>query len=450
MAVLQSLRFRLIAVASVWMVVALSVGFLALSHVFRTQVEAEFDDELIVHSEELERITRFNRERAASDSLPFSDPRYDDPRSGFYWEVQGADGVLFASSSLQGRRIGPLPQDADPSRQPWIATATGPSGPMIAIARFGPESEGRLRFVLATDLRHIEAAVREFDGLLFLALASLGGVVILSALGLVTIGMAPFSRLAQAMRDVRAGATLGVEGNYPAEVQPLVTELNTLIKGQRDTLQRARAQAGNLAHALKGPLAIAADEAFQLDQRGQVKSASTIADQCKAMQLHIDHHIARARAQVVSRLPGTQANVAEIVAGVVSALSRLHIRKGVQVDQRLDGQVRAAMDGQDLSELIANLIDNAFKFAEERILVSVEAIDDIHIRVTVEDDGPGLPAEAREIVFSPGVRLDETRPGTGLGLSIVRDLLELYGGEIELQTSSLGGLSASLRLKRHV
>ena len=450
MRVFESLRFRLIAAAAVWLIVALIAAFLALSYIFRTQVEAGFEEELQIHAEEVERITRFNRQGAAVQRLPFSDPRYEAPFSGFYWEVDGPGGVQFASGSLQGHSLGSLPQDADPTAKPHIVRVNGPTGPMIINARYGPESEGRLRFAVGTDIRHVEAAIKEFDQLLFAALGGLGAVLLLTVLGLVTFGMAPFSKLAQAMREVRAGAALSVEGKHPTEVQPLVAELNSLIKGQRDSLQRARAQAGNLAHALKSPLAIVADEAFQLDQRGDKVAGHVIADQCKSMQLHIDHHIARARAQAVSRLPGTQSNVAETVAGVVSALARLHINKEIQIEQKLDPAIRAAMDGQDLSELVANLIDNAFKYAKSRILVEATAMDDGVIRILVEDDGPGLPPQVREIVFSPGIRLDETRPGTGLGLSIVRDLVELYQGEVELGTSSSGGLSAVLRLKRHM
>jgi signal transduction histidine kinase len=445
----ESLRFRLIAAAAVWLVVALVAAFLALSYIFRTQVEAGFEDELQIHAEEVERITRFNRQGAALQHLPFSDPRYEEPLSGFYWEVRGPEGVRFASGSLQDRVIGPLPQDADPLAKPHIERVNGPSGPMIINARYGPQSEGGLRFAVGTDVRHVEAAIKEFDQLLFLALGGLAAVLLLTVLGLVTFGMAPFSRLAQAMREVRAGAALSVEGKHPTEVQPLVSELNTLIKGQRDALQRARAQAGNLAHALKSPLAIVADEAYQLDQRGDTAAGVMIAGQCKAMQMHIDHHIARARAQAVSRLPGTQSNIAENIAGVVSALSRLHINKGVDIEQRLDPAIHAAMDGQDLSELVANLIDNAFKYAKSRVIVNATAIDNGFVRIVVEDDGPGLPPQVREIVFSPGIRLDETRPGTGLGLSIVRDIVELYQGEVELGTSYLGGLSASLKLRRH-
>jgi len=326
----------------------------------------------------------------------------------------------------------------------------GPTGPMLVIAKFGPESEGGYRFALGTDQRHIDAAIREFDGVLLAALASLGAILLATVLGLITFGLAPFHKLARSMREVRSGATLSVEGNHPTEVQPLVNELNTLIKGQRDALQRARAQAGNLAHALKTPLAIVSDEAFQLDERGDKSAAKVIAEQSRAMQMHIDHHIARARAQAVSQLPGTRSDVAENIANVMNALARLHVQRDIRVSLNLDTHLRVAMDGQDFAELVANLLDNAYKFARSRIIVTAQPIDEEFLTVTVEDDGPGLAPQVREIVFAPGVRLDETRPGTGLGLSIVRDLLELYQGEIELGASSIGGLSARMKLRRHL
>lgn len=445
----ESLRVRLFVAAIAWLVASLTAGYFAFSYIFRTQVEAQFDEELEVHAEEIERITRFNRQGAAVQRLPFSDPRYEDLDSGFYWEVEGPERVMFASGSLGGRRFGVLPQDAAPGGKPRIETIEGPTGPMIVIARYGPAAEGGYRFAVGTDVRHVEAAIREFDGTLLLALGALGATLIAAVLGLITFGFAPFARLANAMRQVRSGAKQAVEGKYPTEVQPLVTELNSLIKAQRDSLQRARAQAGNLAHALKSPLAIVADEAFQLDMRGENEAGRVIADQCKAMQMHIDHHIARARAQAVSRLPGTRSNVAENIAAVVSALARLHIQRGIQVEQQLDRDLQVAMDGQDFAELIANLIDNAYKFARSRIVVTAQPNGAEHIVITVEDDGPGLPPQVREIVFAPGIRLDETRPGTGLGLSIVRDLLELYSGEIDLNTASIGGLSATLKLRRH-
>ena len=449
MSVWGSLRFRLMAAAAIWVVVALTAGYLAFSSIFSSQVKREFDDELHVHVQEVERITRFNRQGAVVEQLPFSDPRYEDPDSGFYWEVSTADHVLFSSGSLQGRALGPLPQDRAQSPTPIVDEVDGPTGPMLVIAKFGPESEGGYRFALGTDQRHIDAAIREFDGVLLTALASLGAILLATVLGLITFGLAPFHKLAKAMREVRSGAALSVEGNHPTEVQPLVTELNTLIRGQRDALQRARAQAGNLAHALKTPLAIVSDEAFQLDERGDKVAAKVIAEQSRAMQMHIDHHIARARAQAVSQLPGTRSDVAENIASIMNALARLHVQRCIQASLNLDTQLRVAMDGQDFAELVANLVDNAYKFARARVIVTAQPIDDEFLHVTVEDDGPSLAPELREIVFAPGVRLDETRPGTGLGLSIVRDLLELYQGDIELGASSIGGLSARMKLRRH-
>lgn len=446
MSILGSLRFRLMLAATIWVMVVLAAGFVAFSYICRTQVETQAVEELEDHVAELERIARFSKD--SENILPFSDPRYEAAMSGFYWQVGEAGAVRHASASLAGREIGALPQDANKSGAAEQREVDGPSGPMLAITKFAPASEGSTRFAVGMDKRHIEAAVREFDGIIAAALGSLGAVLLASVLAFITWGMAPFGKLAHAMREVRAGATQSVEGRHPTEVQPLVNELNSMIKGQRDSLQRARAQAGNLAHALKTPLAIVTDEAFLLGQRGESAAAHTIADQCKAMQVHIDHHIARARAQAVSRMPGLRSSVSQNIAGIVSALGRLHVQSGIEIEQNVDASLHAAMDEQDLSELVANLIDNAYKFARSRIAVTATALGSESLLISIEDDGPGLPPEARDRVFAPGVRLDETRPGTGLGLSIVRDLIELYEGKIELSASSLGGLAARVALPR--
>ena len=142
MRVWGSIRFRLMAAATVWIVVALAAGYVAFSSIFRSQVNGEFDDELHVHVQEVERLTRFNRQGAAVQRLPFSDPRYEDPGSGFYWEVSQDGQVLFASGSLQGRPMGSLPQDRMHPLTPVVDRVDGPTGPMLVIAKYAPESKG--------------------------------------------------------------------------------------------------------------------------------------------------------------------------------------------------------------------------------------------------------------------------------------------------------------------
>lgn len=442
----NSLRFRLALAAGFWATIAMVAGFFVLSSIFRAHVTEQFYEELGVHVEELERLHSLDDEPPRTLQAQFSDPRYDLPLSGYYWEVRSTQGGGTVSASLVGRSIGQIPEDG---RQPGDLHShriTGPTGPLLLVELAVPSLKGGLTYIVGTDERHLERAVGEFDRVLIVSLVGLGGVLVASVLGFVTFGLAPFSALARAMRRVRSGEALRVEGRYPSEVQPLVSELNSMIVGQQESLQRARAHAGNLAHGLKGPLAIIADEAFQLEERGQVSASGVIAEQCRAMQLHIDHHIARTRAQAMARTPGIRSDVGTIVAGVASALSRLHAGSGVAIDCDVQPGLYCALDGQDLNELLANLVDNAFKFAKSRIVVHASKTNEATVRISIEDDGPGLPPEAHEVVFSPGARLDESRSGTGLGLAIVRDLVELYRGKIVLGQSPLGGLLVQLWL----
>ncbi len=443
-----SLRVRLVAVAALWVVLAMVAGFFLLSSIFRGHVTQQFYGELAEHVEELERLNRVGEPASGSLQSKFSDPRYDAPLSGYYWEVRSPDGVAFASASLQGRSIGDIPTGGRQLGDMQPHRITGPTGPLLVLELVSPLRQGSFTYIVGTDERHLETSVAEFDRILTVSLAGFGIVLVFSVLGFVTFGLAPFTSLARAMRRVRAGETSSIEGRYPTEVQPLVTELNTMISGQRDSLQRARAHAGNLAHGLKGPLAIIADEAFELERRGEGAAGSLITEQCRAMQVHIDHHIARARAQAMARAPGTRSSLNAVMGAIAQALTRLHARREIRLERDEEPNLVVAVDEQDLNELLANIIDNAFKHAGSRVQIHAAAVDAAMVRISVEDDGPGLPPEAREVVFAPGMRLDETKPGTGLGLAIVRDLVELYRGEVALGRSKLGGLLVEVRLPR--
>jgi signal transduction histidine kinase len=214
-------------------------------------------------------------------------------------------------------------------------------------------------------------------------------------------------------------------------------------------VERARAQAGNHAHALKTPLAVLADEADRLDHRGQAEAAQIILQQCQRMQRQIDYQIARARAAASRSVPGVNAPLSPAVGPIVSAMKRLYAVKDIAFDVSIESDCVVMCDPMDLNEMLANLIDNACKWSVKRVGVNGKRDSAAnHIIIAVEDDGPGLPADSREMVFQIGRRLDERVPGSGLGLAIVRDLVQLYGGEIKLEDSAYGGLKAVLSLPR--
>jgi signal transduction histidine kinase len=363
----NSLRFRLALAAGIWVAIAMVASFVVLSAIFRAHVTEQFYEELGVHVQELERLNSL--EDGATNTLQarFSDPRYDLPLSGYYWEVRNAQGRGTASASLVGRSIGETPED---DRQPGELHShriMGPTGPLLLVELAVPSLKGDQTYIVGTDEKHLKRAVAEFDRVLMLSLAGLGGVLVASVLGFVTFGLAPFNALARAMRRVRSGEVLSLEGRYPSEVQPLVNELNSMIVAQQESLQRARAHAGNLAHGLKGPLAIVADEAFQLAEGGQVSASGVIAEQCRAMQLHIDHHIARTRAQAMARTPGTRSDVGKVLGCVATVRFRAcTLEAELPWIAMCSRGLCCALDIQDLNELLANLVDNAFKFATSK------------------------------------------------------------------------------------
>jgi signal transduction histidine kinase len=271
--------------------------------------------------------------------------------------------------------------------------------------------------------------------------------VILLAVGAwhVHRGLSPFDELRARLASVRAGRERRIEGTYPAEVQPLVTELNALLNDREQLVTRAQAKAGDLAHALKTPLAILAQEAEGALAAGHTELASTMDQQVQRMRRHVDYQLAHARAAASGGSLGPRCSVAASVEGLVRALLRLHAGRGLRIEAEVGPELTTKAQREDLDEMLGNLLDNACKWARTRVKIRA-AEGNLGLIVTVDDDGPGLAPAMRDAVLQRGVRADEAAPGSGLGLAIVRDLAELYGGRVALEQAPEGGVRARLEL----
>lgn len=447
---MKSLRARLLTAALLWIAIGSAAGFWTLSSVFKTYATEQFYAELDEHVRELERLTKIEPDGDAKLASTFSDPRFDEMRSGFYWEVKEDEETILRSPSLADAVIY-VPSDKVETAPPVHKhIGMSPTDRFLLVEKVNkPEAAGEpvMRYIVGADQRHLRGMVSSFNRVLGVAFLVFAASMIVVSIGMVSMTLAPFRRLAGAFQDMRAGVTSRVEGDFPSEVSPIVSELNELLASTREMLQRARSQAGNLAHGLKSPLSVIADEAFALEQRGCGAESDVITQQCRIMQRHIDHHIARARASAISNLPGTSTIVVEAAKPILSALGRIYRDKEIDVETEIASGVAVAVDPQDFSEILGNVLDNAFKFARRRIALSAEFKNDGEVIIAIDDDGPGLPPEARSVVFEIGARWDETRSGGGLGLAIVKDLMELYGGACRLEESSLGGLRVVLSLR---
>jgi len=298
------------------------------------------------------------------------------------------------------------------------------------------------RLIVAADERQIRDPVQRFNGMLWLALGMLGGGLALAAVIHVLIALAPLRRLHDALAAVRSGKRQTLEGCFPGEVQPLVEEFNSVLAQNAEVVERARTQAGNLAHALKTPLSVIANGVD--GKTGEL--ARLVSTQVEVARQQIDYHLSRSRVAAAVRLPGMRTPVMPVLEGVIRVVRRIHAERNIEwIVHPVSTPMVFRGEEQDLQEMLGNLLDNAGKWAAHRVDVAL-AVHGSELLITLDDDGCGIADAERERVLSRGERADERVPGSGLGLAIVDDLARLYGGRIELSHSPQGGLRVLLAL----
>ena len=275
--------------------------------------------------------------------------------------------------------------------------------------------------------------------------AVIAAACMIAGLALVRRALVPFDNIRRRLAEVRQGTERQLGGAYPNEVQPLVDDLNALLEHRERAVARAVSKAGDLAHGLKTPLAVLAQEAERAEAAGHHELAVTMGQQVDRMRRQIDYHLAHARAAASGATPGARCSIVASAEGLSRTLLRIHEGRGITIELHVGADHCVRSQREDLDEMLGNLLDNACKWARSRVAVETSAIG-AAVVVTVDDDGPGLEPSMRDAVLQRGVRADEAAPGSGLGLAIVRDLAELYGGSISLGAAPMGGLCARLEL----
>jgi signal transduction histidine kinase len=247
------------------------------------------------------------------------------------------------------------------------------------------------------------------------------------------------------LRKIRDGEIQHLEGAYPTEIEPLVHDLNSLIDSNREIVERSRTHVGNLAHALKTPIAVLQNEASSSGE----PLAAKVNEQVGIMRNQVEHHLNRARIAAQSNVLGAVTTIEPTVAALARVMGKVHQDRGISIAVDVPAGLRFRGEKQDFEEMVGNLLDNACKWAKSRVRVSARREEKERrpfLALLFDDDGPGLPAARREEALWRGRRLDESKPGSGLGLSIVVELARIYGGQLALERSDLGGLSAKLSL----
>ncbi|QTN30303.1 sensor histidine kinase [Rhodoferax sp. AJA081-3] len=454
----RSLRIRLLVGTLLGVVVTIVVAGWGLGTLFRQHVDTQFQAELRTHLDQLTAHIAVNAQGGVSVAMPLSDPRFGRPYSGYYWQVDAAaQGVGAERALLRSRSLWDVvllaPVDNLQVGDIHVHQVAGPKGKPLGLVERSVQINDRpdgaprnLRLLVAADADLVAEPVGQFQAALWLALGVLGAVLALAAVVQVSVGLAPLRALRTALTRVRAGDAQRLDGDFPVEVMPLVAEFNTVLAHNAAVVERARTHAGNLAHALKTPLSVLANAA-QASASKDPDLARLVLEQTVVARRQVDYHLTRAQAAAATRVPGARTVLLPVVEGLVRAMQRIHAQRDITITVLQPWHPALAFRGeaQDLQEMLGNLLDNACKWAAHRVEVRAHADGDL-LTITLDDDGPGLEAEQRDAVLRRGVRADEQVPGSGLGLAIVDDLARLYGGQVALLDSPLGGLRAALTL----
>ncbi len=454
---MQSLRFRLLAVTLVAMLLALALSGALLGGLFRDHVMRQFEIALTAQLDQVTARLEFDASgRPRIDDRALSDPRWTRPYSGLYWQIDEWNAGTLDRGVLRSRSLwdAVLPVEADPLADGAVHVHrnTGPQGALLMLVERTVRREGsgdaRWRLLVASDLGEANDAVARFDGVLVASLAVLLIMLGAAAVAQVVIGLAPLRGLQRALAAVREGRTAGLRGRFPTEVQPLVDEFNGVLDRNAEIVARARTQAGNLAHAIKTPLAAMAQAAAVIERHPERagESARLVQEQVGVARRHVDWHLARSRAAAAHGLPGMRVAVAPVLAGLLRVMRQVHAERHLAIEcGAMPPDATFAGEEQDLQEMLGNVLDNACKWARRRVQVSATAQGE-HLQIDVDDDGPGIDPARRDAVLARGARIDESVPGAGLGLAIVLELVTLYRGTLALGESPLGGLRVGLRL----
>lgn len=436
-----SLTRRMITIAALWITVLLAVGGIALDRVLSSAITRNFDSQIDYVLTALIASSEIGPDGEPYLNRPPADQRFLEPYSGLYFQISGPGFDHFRSRSLWDRALTVGPPHSD------LGVHTYDSGvfqeeTLRVLERDVqlPGSDVRWRFQVAQSRAGLDEQINILRKTLVRSFGILAlGLIIMAALQ-AFYGLWPLRRVRREIASIRSGEKSRIEERFPQEIEPLTEELNALLVHNEVQAEEARRHAGNLAHALKTPLTVITSAAAA----GSPDLAETVRREAATMRRQVDHHLARARAIGRRASAQARADVWPSLQAVERAVARMYEK--TTVDLAGDKTLAVRAERQDLDEMLGNLIENAAKYGNGRVFVTVSAADGF-AEIAVEDDGPGIPERERTNMFDRGTRLDLEKPGTGLGLAIVRDVAEIYGGSISLDESEdLGGLLATLRL----
>ena len=438
---MRSLRSRAI-LSGVWLsVLSIFVGAVVLVTSVDDIALRRFDTDMAARHLQLTVALANGGLDADVIAIELTDPLYDRPYSGRYWQINALDGTIVTSRSLFDAVL-TLPA-ATPELQ--YADGVGPDGE-VRLAWRQITAEGDAPMVVAVARSLAELDQERWD----VRRSLLTGFMVVGVFGLIIATLQtsailrPLTTLQQDINGRWDSDKALDPARYPKEVAPLVNDINILLDRNRNIIDRTRRQGADLAHALKTPSAILRNELYRFDQAGQTVDVAQ--DALDRIDAQITRSLTRVRAANLAGTAQRGANLRGSLDRLAHAFATLFADNARILDVHVPPDLAVSMDAQDLEDVLGNILENGLKFCRTRVVVSAHRTEHMTL-VRVEDDGPGIPEPDRDEALRPGGRLDTATRGTGLGLAIASDIVNAYGGTLTLgQSAALSGLQVDCNL----
>jgi len=448
---MHSLRFRLLSASAFSISSALIIAFFLLVNLFENHVERRFHQELEIHLHQLIAKLEVGDDDRIHLTGELADPRFNEPLSGLYWQVQDNERPTLLRSQSLWDGIIELPKDVLLPGGVHEHKLKGPKGKVLLVLErqvillAKQQNAHHLRVATAIDIKELSIVSLRFAKEMFPYLAALALLLILAAWAQVRMGLSPLDKIRRGVLDIRSGNSHRLHEKYPGEVMPLIDEINELLHSRDVTVNKAKAWTADLSHGLKTPLSALMTDAQRVREQGHTIIAEDLEHLAKAMRARVDRELIRARLYSTASLANEKCDVVIVFNKIIKTLKRTPC--GVNRSWNIKAPEKAVVNIQvdDLTELLGNLLDNACKWANKNINVTVNVGEKVSI--IIEDDGPGVAIEHISSLGQRGLRLDEKVKGSGLGLAIVSDIIDAYAGEITYSISHIGGLFIKIVLK---
>ncbi len=311
--------------------------------------------------------------------------------------------------------------------------------------RLNNDQRQAFSFVTMQPTSEYRSLFEEFRRQLYLWLGG-GLLVLLTLLWLgLTWGFRSLKRLSHELDQVEAGRLDRLSDQHPRELLRLTRSLNRLLDGERRQREQYRNSLGDLAHSLKTPLTVLQSVGEVISNQPHNRDQSRVMrDQIERMSQQIGEQLQRASLGE-SGLIRHRAALQPLLGRLCSTRDKVYQDKRVQVELQLPANATLPLEQGALMELLGNLLENAYRLCLHQVRISLQQVDE-QLILSVEDDGPGVPADQRARILRRGERLDAQHPGQGIGLAVVKDIIDSYGGELRLDDSDLGGAAFRLHL----